>query len=132
MVLEYVGVTPAGNYNDHYVQYPDGSKGTRTHEGFTYRNVATRLDTDHDIVNIVKIVPKIKIKSKGHQLFNVPNNEEGREFIRLMRKFNNKKRFDLKGRGSRLVFAKATNAYTAQCSLRKSYSEWFAVYTRKH
>lgn len=132
MVLEYVGVTPTGHYYDHFVQYPDGSKGSRTNDGSTYRNLSARLETDHDIVKVVKIVPKVNIKSKGHQLFNVPNNSEGKEFIRLMRKFSNKKRFDLKGRGSRELFRKATNDYTAQASLRQSYAQWFAVYTRKH
>ena len=127
-VLEYVGLNPAGIYYEHMVKYPNGSAGTRTHDGYVYRNM--RKDTDEDIVRIVKIQPKVLIKSKGHQIFNVPNNSEGREFIRLMRKFSNRKRFDLKGRGSRALFAKVVGKFTAQASLPKSYAEWFAVYTR--
>ena len=50
-----------------------------------------------------KAVPKVEeIESKGSQLFNVPNNEEGLEFLKLARKFKNGHRFATlrkKGRG---------------------------------
>jgi len=36
---------------DHEVKYPNGSHGTRTHDGFVYRT--NRLETDHDIVKII-------------------------------------------------------------------------------
>jgi hypothetical protein len=37
---------------DHEVKYPDGSRGTRTHDGFTFRN--DRRPEDEDIVEILK------------------------------------------------------------------------------
>jgi hypothetical protein len=59
MTLTYVGTLPEGSYMDHEVQYPkcsqfpEGSYGSRTHDGFVYRR--NRLETDHDIVEIVYI-----------------------------------------------------------------------------
>ena len=54
MILTYVKRLPEGSYYDHMIQYPDGSFGTRTNEGFTYRNISSRLETDHDVVEILK------------------------------------------------------------------------------
>ncbi len=51
-ILEYVKPLPEGNYMDHEVKYPDGSNGSRTHDGFVYRK--KRLETDHDIIQIIK------------------------------------------------------------------------------
>ena len=51
MELIYMRPLPDGTYMDHEVKYPDGSLGTRTHDGFVFRK--KRLDTDHDIVEIV-------------------------------------------------------------------------------
>ncbi len=53
MILTYVGPTEKGNYYDHYVQYPNGSRGTRCNDGFVYRNPGSRLPEDHDIVEIL-------------------------------------------------------------------------------
>jgi hypothetical protein len=59
MVLTYVGILPTGSYMDHEVlypkcsQFPKGASGSRSHDGFTYRQ--NRLETDHDIVEIVYI-----------------------------------------------------------------------------
>ena len=57
MVLTYVKPLE-NNYMDHEVTYPDthpyyGSRGTRTHDGYVMRNVLCRLDTDHNIVEIL-------------------------------------------------------------------------------
>ena len=52
LVLEYVGPLPKGSYLDHEVKYPDGSWGSRTHDGYVMR--IKRLYTDHDIVEIIK------------------------------------------------------------------------------
>ena len=52
LILTYVGPLPEGNYYDHEVRYPDGSYGNRIHNGVVSRN--RPLDTDHDIVEILK------------------------------------------------------------------------------
>ena len=51
MILTYVGPIPKNDYMDHEVRYPDGSHGTRTHDGFVYRY--KRLPEDHDIAEIL-------------------------------------------------------------------------------
>lgn len=45
------------DYYDHEIQYEDKmlGKGTRTNEGFVMRNKCQRLETDHDIVEIIYI-----------------------------------------------------------------------------
>lgn len=48
--LIYVGPLP-GIYMDHEVKYPDGTFGTRTHDGFVFRK--QRSDLTHDIVKII-------------------------------------------------------------------------------
>ena len=53
MIFEYVGPTPAGHAYDHVVKYPDGSYGTRIHDGHVYRDAHCRLPLDHDIVEIL-------------------------------------------------------------------------------
>jgi hypothetical protein len=50
MILTYVKPLPEEDYMDHEVAYPDGGRGTRTHDGRTYRN--RPLPIDHDIVEI--------------------------------------------------------------------------------
>jgi hypothetical protein len=52
LVLEYIRPLSEDNYMDHEVKYPDGSWGSRTHEGYVMRK--KRLDSDHDIVEIIK------------------------------------------------------------------------------
>ena len=52
--LTYVRPLPMGNFYDHEVRYPDGSGGTRTNDGFVFRN--NRIpETDHDIVEIIPV-----------------------------------------------------------------------------
>lgn len=51
MILTYVGPLPENDYMDHEVRYPNGSRGTRTHDGFVFRN--KRLPVDHDIAEIL-------------------------------------------------------------------------------
>lgn len=53
-IIIYVSPTEAGNYYDHYVQYMNGSLGTRTHDGFVYRNLSSRMECDHDISEIIQ------------------------------------------------------------------------------
>ena len=38
----------------HIVKYSDGSRGSRTDDGFVYSRPESRLDADHDITEIVK------------------------------------------------------------------------------
>ena len=53
MILTYVKPLDKGDYYDHEVKYPDGSRGTRIHDGHVYRNPDKRLPEDHDIVEIL-------------------------------------------------------------------------------
>jgi len=54
--LTYVAPEPEGSYYDHRVVYPEEmnlGEGTRTHDGFVFRNA--RRTGDHDIVEIIHI-----------------------------------------------------------------------------
>lgn len=65
-ILEYIGPTPWENYDylDHVVRYVldkdrkpfdnQESYGTRTHDGFVFKN-NRQPETDHDIVRIIHI-----------------------------------------------------------------------------
>lgn len=57
MVLTYVGPLPDNDYYDHEVRYPGGGRGSRTHDGLTFKS--NRMDSDHDIVEILNEVEKI-------------------------------------------------------------------------
>jgi hypothetical protein len=64
-ILTYIGPINkdsflAKNY-DHFIEYPNGSTGTRTNDGFTYRNPASRLEADEDIVEIIPLKPKKRL-----------------------------------------------------------------------
>ena len=52
-ILTYVGPTEEGHEYDHYVQYRDGSLGTRTHDGHVFRE-KRMPEYDQDIVKILK------------------------------------------------------------------------------
>lgn len=54
-ILTYEGPLEPGNYYDHKVRYPDGTYGTRIHDGHVYRKPEKRLPEDHDIVEILPI-----------------------------------------------------------------------------
>ena len=64
-----------------------------------------------------------------HYFSDVPNNEEGAEFIRLARKFLNRKRYKIRklGRGTRKVNG-AKNSYKYSASLPHKFSERFSLY----
>ena len=64
-----------------------------------------------------------------HYFSDVPNNEEGAEFIRLARKFLNRKRYKMRklGRGTRKVNG-AKNSYRYSASLPHQFSERFSLY----
>ena len=73
---------------------------------------------------------KVKIKSDGCQIFNVPHNAEGLAFLNLCKKYLNSPRYRLskRGRGKRPSFKDC--GYISAPSLRVADSEWFAVYPR--
>lgn len=69
----------------------------------------------------------MKIETKGSQLFNVPNDEEGREFMRLASKFLNKRvyqRINKRGRGK-------NRPKTFTRDLTVADAEWFAIYLKE-
>lgn len=53
-ILTYIGPLPEDDYYDHRVQYSNGSYGSRIHDGHVYRNPKSRMECDHDIVEIIK------------------------------------------------------------------------------
>jgi hypothetical protein len=54
MILTYLRPLPNRDYYDHVVTYVDGGTGTRTNDGFVYRN--NRMEKyDHDIVEILEM-----------------------------------------------------------------------------
>ena len=64
-----------------------------------------------------------------HYFSEVTINEEGAEFIRLARKFLNRKRYKIRklGRGTRKVNG-AKNSYRYSASLPHKFSERFSIY----
>ena len=50
-IVTYVGPLPEGEYYDHEIEYSNGSKGTRNHDGSTYRTA--RLPDDPDVLEIL-------------------------------------------------------------------------------
>ena len=37
----------------HIIRYPNGARGTRTHEGFCFKNIDKRLPSDEDVIEIL-------------------------------------------------------------------------------
>ena len=72
--------------------------------------------------SIMKIIPI-------HYFSDIPNNEEGAEFIRLARKFLNRKRYKMRklGRGTRKVNGEKYS-YRYSASLPHQFSERFSLY----
>ena len=64
-----------------------------------------------------------------HYFSDIPNNEEGGEFIRLARKFLNRKRYKMRklGRGTRKVNGEKYS-YRYSSSLPHQFSERFSLY----
>ena len=64
-----------------------------------------------------------------HYFSEIPNNEEGGEFIRLARKFLNRKRYKIRklGRGTRKVNGQKKSYYYSS-SLPHQFSERFSLY----
>ena len=68
-----------------------------------------------------------------HYFSDIPNNEEGGEFIRLARKFLNRKRYKMRklGRGTRKVNGQKKSYYYSS-SLPHQFSERFSLYIDDH
>ena len=68
-----------------------------------------------------------------HYFSEIPNNEEGGEFIRLARKFLNRKRYKMRklGRGTRKVNGQK-KSYCYSASLPHQFSERFSLYIDDH
>ena len=64
----------------------------------------------------------MKIRTRGAQAFNVPNDPLGRMFLHLLKRYRNRGwYYRARGRGSR-------KEHGCQASIPKEYSEWMAVY----
>lgn len=71
----------------------------------------------------------MSIKSQGAQAFNVPNDPEGREFLRLLKKYKNKGwGCHARGRGPRKAPGDNYVSFSRQMSIPQADSEWMAVY----
>ena len=70
------------------------------------------------------------IRTNGNQAFNVPCDEEGRTFLRLMRKFINRPRwrFSARGRGPRKRPGDRYTSFSRQLGIPQDESEWLAIY----
>ena len=66
------------------------------------------------------------IKTKGSQIFSVPNTPEGNVFLAQCRNYLNKDKYSIRplGRGTR---KEAGN----QASIPLAYAEWYAIYETK-
>ena len=54
-ILEYVeALDPEIHYYSHRIKYPNGSDGTRVDSGHVFKNPESRLDSDEDVVEILK------------------------------------------------------------------------------
>ena len=73
---------------------------------------------------------RVRIETAGGQAFNVPNNREGRAFLRSMRRFINRPlwRFSARGRGPRLRPGDTHVSLSRSLSLPHAESKWLAVY----
>ena len=73
---------------------------------------------------------RVRIETAGGQAFNVPCDEEGKTFLRLMRKFINRPlwRYSARGRGPRRRPGDKYVSLARQASIPQADSEWLAVY----
>lgn len=55
LVLTYIEKLPDADYYDHLVMYPNGSYGSRTNDGYVFKNEERRLQEDNDIVEIIHV-----------------------------------------------------------------------------
>ena len=75
--------------------------------------------------------PNVRVIEGGKYLFEVPNNEEGQEFLRLLRKHLNKSHWELKPRARHSDRKSALGTKWSQYGdndIKLDQAEWFAVY----
>jgi len=77
--VEYVGPTEKGHYYDHIVKYneqgtygPSIAHGSRTHDGYVFRN--NRRDDDEDIIHVLKEHKKTITEAAGMEDFDWTTN----------------------------------------------------------
>lgn len=79
---------------------------------------------------------RFHVKTDGKQAFNVPNNDEGREFLRLAKKFANYPAMSMRKHGraqNRLAaFERVgrvnSSAWERRCRVPLAGAEWIALY----
>jgi hypothetical protein len=76
----------------------------------------------------VGIQPNGKINSNGSQLFSVPNNEEGRLFLSLARKFCNTMRYKVDAKGRDPI----EGSKTSWGEVKVGDAQWLAVYLQRN
>lgn len=74
-------------------------------------------------VRVVCKAEKNMIESKGMQMFNVPNTQEGKEFIAMAQRYLNNGQYKIKNRGRGSRKDKGNQSF-----IPLSDSEWIAVY----
>jgi len=76
------------------------------------------------------VAKRVKIHTFGSQAFNVPNDEEGRTFLQLMRKYINRPlwRYSARGRGPRLRPGDTHVSFSRSLGIPQHESKWLAVY----
>jgi hypothetical protein len=79
---------------------------------------------------MANITKRVRIETLGGQAFNVPNDEEGRTFLRLMRKYLNRPlwRYLARSRGPRKRAGDAFVSFSRSLSIPQAESKWLAVY----
>lgn len=72
----------------------------------------------------------MKIRTSGHQAFNVPNDEEGRKFLEMVRRYRNKGwTYRARGRGPRSAPEGVFDPhFGSPASISQANSEWMALY----
>ena len=73
IILTYVGKNDSIIF-PHIVEYSDGSKGSRTNDGYVFSNPAVRRFEDNDIVEILPIKPKRIRKPRKKKVATIPTN----------------------------------------------------------
>ena len=74
----------------------------------------------------------MKIKTRGAQAFNVPNDEEGERFLALLRRYRNRGwHYLARNRGPRKALGDKYVSFSRQLSIPRKDAEWMAVYLKR-
>ena len=92
----------------------------------TFCNSEIKIKVEPVSEKEVKKIKEIKeIKTQGTQTFNVPNDAEGRTFLKSARKYLNRPTFNVRSRG------RGNRANGNRSNIALSHAEWIAVYIDK-